>query len=318
MQFWPRKRAKRVYPRVRSWPDGEGFLGFAGYKAGMTHLMIKDNNPNSQTKGQEIFIPVSVVECPPLKIHSLRFYKNSSKGLVAASEVQYKVDKELARRTNIAKNPKDKLAEIEKQLDDYVDMKVIVYTQPKLTGIGKKKPDIFELGIGGKSLQDKLNFIKEFIGKEITVSDVFKAGEQVDVRAVTKGKGFQGTTKRYGTFIRGRKTEKEKRGIGTLGPWHPAHVLYTVPQPGKMGFHTRTEYNKWLVKIGDKPEEINPKGGFLRYGLIKNNYVLIKGGIAGSRNRIVRFNKPMRPKKQIPSQAPEITYTSLESKQAHR
>ena len=45
MQFWPRKRARRMYPRVRSWADCKDAkpLGFAGYKVGMTHVIYVDN-----------------------------------------------------------------------------------------------------------------------------------------------------------------------------------------------------------------------------------------------------------------------------------
>ena len=73
MQFWPRKRAKSILPSA-NWPafrnisgDGARILGFIGYKVGMTHLLINDNNPHSLTKGTEIFCPVTIVECPPLK-----------------------------------------------------------------------------------------------------------------------------------------------------------------------------------------------------------------------------------------------------------
>lgn len=316
MQFWPRKRARRQYPRVRSWAQGDGFLGFAGYKAGMTHLMVKDNNPNSMTKGEDIFMPVTVIECPAIKIAGVRFYKKSQKGLVAASQILFKVDKVLGKKLKLPKKTKHKLEDV--NAEDYDDLRVVVYTQPGLTNIGKKKPDIFEVAVGGADVKEKLEFLKQFVDKVITINDVFKPGEQVDIHGVSKGKGFQGTTKRYGTFIRGRKTEKAKRGIGTLGAWQPSRVQYTVPQPGKMGYHTRTEFNKWIVKVGEKPEEINPKGGFLQYGQIKNNYVLIKGGIIGPRKRLIRFNHATRPNKLIQAQAPEISYTSLESKQKHR
>jgi large subunit ribosomal protein L3 len=320
MQFWHRVRAKRIYPRIRTWATAKdtGFLGFAGYKAGMTHLMVRENNPNSLSKGEEVFTPVTIIECPPLKISSIHFYKNSPKGLKVAAEVPFKADKELGRRLVLPKKLNDsKLAEVEKRISEFVDVRVMAYTQPKLTGIGQKRPALFELGISGKTVADKLAFIKQFIGKDISIKDVFRPGQQLDIKGVSTGKGFQGTTKRFGSAVRGRKTEKAKRGIGTLGPWHPHHVLYTVPQPGKMGFHTRTEYNKWLLAINDKPAEINPKGGLGGYGVVKNEYVLIKGGIIGPVKRMIRMNLAIRPSKKIVKEAPEITYISLESKTAN-
>jgi large subunit ribosomal protein L3 len=266
------------------------------------------------TKDEDIFMPVTIIECPPIKIISFKFYKKSIKGLTAASEVLVTTDKQVARKIKLPKKAAT-LADAEKDIDNVDDVRVVVATEPSRTGIGKKKPEIFELGIGGTSPKEKLEFAKQYLDKEITINDVFAAGQQVDIKSVTKGKGFQGTTKRYGTKVRTRKAEKAKRGIGTLGPWHPAHVLFTVPQPGKMGYHSRTEYNKLIVKIGSKPEEINLKGGFKRYGLVKNNYILIKGTVAGQLKRLIRFNTPMRPNKKIPKEAPIISYTSRESKQ---
>ncbi len=74
MQFWPRKQTKRTSPRVRTWiGDEPKLLGFNGYKAGMTHIMITDNKKTSLTKCEEIFCPVTVIECPPVKVAGVRF-----------------------------------------------------------------------------------------------------------------------------------------------------------------------------------------------------------------------------------------------------
>src|SRR3989338_7931112 len=82
LQFWPRVRARQSYARIRNWPKSKEakLLGFAGYKAGMTHLLITDNRQNSLTKGQDIFCPATIVECPPIKTASIRFYKNTKNG----------------------------------------------------------------------------------------------------------------------------------------------------------------------------------------------------------------------------------------------
>ena len=37
------------------------------------------------------------------------------------------------------------------------------------------------------------------VGAEIKVQDMFQEGDKVDVTGISKGKGFQGTVKRYGT-----------------------------------------------------------------------------------------------------------------------
>jgi large subunit ribosomal protein L3 len=156
----------------------------------------------------------------------------------------------------------------------------------------------------GGSKQEKFDFIKQHIYKDIKIKDIFDAGELIDVTAVTKGKGFQGTVKRFGVSIRSHKSEKVKRGIGNLGAWTPTHVDFRVPQPGKMGYHIRTELNKWILKISD--EDINPKGGFLHYGLIKNDYVILKGSIAGPSKRVIRMTIAGRPNRSVPKEATEL------------
>ena len=208
MQFWPRKRASKETGLVRSWANLKetNALGFAGYKAGMMHLIVTDNRAKSKTKGQDLQIPVTVVECPPIKVIGIRFYKNTSYGLKAVyDKVANSYDKEVQKKIT---NPKKK--QEEKEID-FDDLHLIVHTQPKLAkALGKKIPDIFELAISG-SKEDKLNYAKEKLGQEIKISDVFKEGQQVDIHAVTRGKGFQGVVKKHGVSIKQHKSEKGKR-----------------------------------------------------------------------------------------------------------
>jgi len=310
LQYWPRKRAKRAYARVKTFaPFKEAKLaGFCGYKVGMTHLLITDNKSTSMTKGKNIFCPVTIIECPPIKTASILFYKKTTNGLQLASAFMApNLDKELKRKTIIPKKTKKKIEDFKPE--EFDDIAVIVYTQPKLTTIGKKKPEMFRLALGG-SIQEKFEWAKANLGKEVQISDILKEGQQVDIHAITKGKGFQGPVKRFGVAIRQHKSEKTKRGPANLGAWHPHHGNFTVAHAGQMGYHQRTEYNKWLIKIGTNPEEINQKSGFKRYGLVKNNYVLIKGSIAGANKRLIILTNPIRPNKKIPSQAPAISYVS--------
>lgn len=315
LQFWPRKRSKRTAARVRSWADVKDctMLGFAGYKVGMTHLLITDNRKTTKTKGTSISIPVTVIECPPVKVASVRFYKKHGAGITLVGEVfAGNLDKELGKRIKIPKSKK-KIEEF--KAEELEDITILTYTQPKLTGIGKKKPELLEMGLGG-DVTAKIDFAKNFLGKEIHVSDVFKEGQQLDLHGISRGKGFQGPVKRFGVAIRNHKSEKAVRNPGSLGPWKgQTHIMWKVAHAGQMGVHQRTEYNKWLIKIGTKPEEINPKGGFLRYGFVKNQYVLVKGSVLGPSKRLVRLNTGTRISSKIPSDAPNIEHTSLASKQ---
>ena len=110
LQFWPRARSSKHAARVRSWPPSNDakLLGFVGYKVGMTHLLVKDSNPNSPQKKMDVFRPVTVIECPPLKVYSVRYYASGEDDeLRLVSEVFCeKTEKELARKTKPSKKRK--------------------------------------------------------------------------------------------------------------------------------------------------------------------------------------------------------------------
>jgi len=297
--FYPRKRAKRIYPAVSTYPETEKvkLLDFAGYKAGMTNLILIDNVKNSPTYGQEISVPATVLECPPLKVVGIRVYKSTTKGLRVLTEAWTKeLPKEIERKTKVKPN-EENLAEIEKNLSLVSKIKLIVATQPKLSGLRKKKPEIFEIEVGGKDVKEKLDFAKQLLGKEIRAFDVFKQGEYVDVIAVTKGKGTAGPVKRFGVFIQSRHAKEKRRHVGTLGQEQPGKVRHTVPMAGQLGFQTRTELNKRILKIGERGEEINPKSGFKNYGIIKTDYLILEGSVPGPKKRLVRLRAAIRPPK---------------------
>lgn len=312
MQFWPRVTSRYIYSRIRNWPTCKEAkpLGFAGYKVGMTHLLITDNRPHSLTKGTEIFCPATIVECPPLKTAAIRFYKNTQNGLKLNDQLFSDIlDKELQRKITTIKKKKEETREFDL-------IRLLCYTQPKLTGIGKKKPEIFEIGIGGNKEQ-QLAYAKEKLGKEINVSEAFKEGQLLDIHSLTKGKGFQGPVRRFGVQLRHHKSEKSRRNPGSLGAWNAqGHIMWRVAHAGKTGNYLRTEYNKQLIKIGSNSNEINVKGGFLNYGIVKNTHILVKGSVAGAQKRLIRLTDAIRPKQYL-TEAPPIVYVSTESKQGN-
>ncbi|KUH34621.1 50S ribosomal protein L3 [Thermococcus celericrescens] len=336
LAYSPRKRARSVVPRIKKWPkDSEvRMLGFAGYKAGMTHVLMIDDRPGL-TKGKEIFMPVTVVEVPPLFVYGIRAYRQGYLGLETATEVWFhELNDHVKRRIKtLPKNYdedafKAKLAQLEELIEggEIVDVRLLVHTQPWLIKL-KKKPEVMEYAIGGDDVRAKFDYAKEKIGKELRASEVLHEGELLDIIAVTKGKGTQGPVKRWGVKIQFHKAQRAGKGrhIGNLGPWHPTRVMWTVPQAGQMGFHHRTEFNKRLIaigengvlKLGDKKEiEITPKGGFPHYGVIRSDFLMIQGTVPGAFKRIIRVRPAIRaPKKRPPVERPQITYVSRESKQ---
>jgi large subunit ribosomal protein L3 len=316
LAYMPRKRAKRETPRIHSWVDsGEvNLLGFTGYKAGMTNVIALDDRKNSPTSGMEIFMPVTVIETPPMVAVALRAYRKGYLGKEAVTEVWSKeLSGDLKKRLDVQKkrDPDKRLKEIEKDMEGISDIVLIMHTQPRLTAMPKKTPDLVEMAIGG-GLSEKFEFAKNLLGKEVNVDDVFGDNRFVDVTAVTKGKGFQGPVKRYGIKIQPRKAGKGRRHIGTGGAWKPTRKLWREPLPGQMGYNTRTEYNKTILQIGKEGKKVTPKGGFLRYGPVNNNYVILSGSVPGPTKRLIRLTYPRRPQGEIKF---EITHVNLESKQ---
>ncbi|MBN2014570.1 MAG: 50S ribosomal protein L3 [Candidatus Altiarchaeota archaeon] len=316
LAYKPRKRAKKETPRIRSWVSSTdaGILGFAGYKAGMTNVLALDNRKKSPTSGMEVFIPVTVIEAPPLFVVALRAYKTGYLGEEAFIEAWAKdVPEDVKKRLTLSKKrePEKKLTDLEKKLDSVSDIKLIVCTQPKFIAMPKKIADVMEIALGG-SVAEKFEFAKNHLGKEVNVDEAFNENTLVDITAVTKGKGFQGVVKRYGVKIQPRKADKGRRHVGTGGAWTPARKLWREPLPGQMGYHVRTEYNKTILRVGREGKDVTPAGGFLRYGPVNNNYLIVSGSVPGSTKRLIRLSQPRRPQGETDF---EITYISLKSKQ---
>ena len=323
MAFSPRKRARSETPHISSWAAVEGddpkILGFAGYKVGMSHIMAVDYRKKSTTAGQEIRMPVTIVEIPPMKVIGARGYIQDTYGLRTLTEAwEKKIDKDLERTLPIPKGHNAKAAWKKMSDSDLEEVRLLVHTQPRMvTGIPKKRPEIMEMAVGGGSVDAQIEFAKEMMGKEFTMSDFTQDGEMLDAIAVTTGYGFQGHVKRWGVKLLTHKNSKHRRMIGNLGPFSPGYVVSTVPQAGQTGYHQRTEYNKRLLKIGDNPDEINPKGGFLNYGLVRGTYALLHGSLPGPTKRLIRFRKAVRfhGTRADSVVKPNITMVSQESQQ---
>ncbi len=309
LSYYPRVRSKKETPSLKGYGTENKPLNFLAYKVGMVQVMGKNVHKASPTFNHEVVAPATVIECPPLKVFGVRAYAKAEIGYAALSDViSEHVDKELKRtilnfkeksqgadKKEAKPAKKDDIytmADFEKELADIEYFTLLVHTQPKF----KKTPEVSEVFLGGTKEQ-QLAVAKEKLGKEVAIDEVFKENEFLDVRAVTKGKGFQGAVKRFGvrTF---RPKHKKQRVVGSIGPWHPATVMFTVARPGQMGYHNRTESNKKLIKISKTATDVNPKGGFKNYGLVEANYALIFGSIPGPVKRCVALRKSLRPAQQ--------------------
>ena len=288
LQYWPRKRASKFLPSV-NWSaiksDSAKPKGFICYKAGMASAFIKNETPDSMTKGKKIIVPVTIIECPPMKIFSARFYKH---GKVAKEILAENLDKELKRVVKLPKQQKKFEAN-----GEFDDVKILCYSVVKKTGI-KKTPDMSEIALGG-NYDDKINFIKENLGKEISVSSVFEKGNLADFRGLTTGRGLQGPVKRFGITLKAHKSEKGVRRPGSLGPWHPARTTYYAPQAGQVGMFTRAFYNSKIIDMGKAEDKFN---GIKNFGDVKTDYLIVNGSVQGPAKRQLIATLPLRTTKK--------------------
>lgn len=295
--FWPKKRAKKIYPSINVSPK-PGMekiipLAYAGYKAGMTQVSFVNNKKESPTAGKEITEAVTVLDCPPLSVIGIKLYRREVNGLINEGTVlEENLPKDLTRKMDIPKKKHMNKELIGKKLDQLEEIRLLVSTQPRESGLGKKTPEVFEIPVSG-GVEKQWAYALEKLGKEILPEDVFSSGEVVDVNAVTKGKGFSGVVKRFGVKVRSRKDGGKRRHIGTMGPVTPGRVLPgKIPQAGQLGLQTRTEFNKKILKIG--AGGIEPKGGFVNYGKVPKNHVILSGSVPGPKKRLIMIRKAER------------------------
>merc|ERR1712128_159921 len=306
---------------------------FMSYKAGMTHIVREVDRPGSKVNKKEIVEGVTILETPPMVAIGVVGYIETPRGLRALKTVWAEHIGEEAKRRfykNWSQSKKkaftksctkwaDDLGkkEIEKELNQMkkycTTVRVVVHTQVKILRRRQKKAHIMEVQLNGGSVADKVDFARNHFEKEIPVGAVFAQDEMIDIIGVTKGHGFKGVTSRWHTKKLPRKTHKGPRKVACIGAWHPSRVAFSVARSGQKGYHHRTEINKKVYRVGAgyhtvdgklvqnngstevdiTDKSINPVGGFVHYGLVKNDFVLIKGGVMGPKKRAITLRKSL-------------------------
>jgi large subunit ribosomal protein L3 len=302
MAFYPRVRARSLESRIRSWADPKleksSLLGFAGYKVTNLNVLSVDDREKTPNFGKNIMNSSTLIATPPLKIIGVRGYTETTYGRNAVFDAFAKdSDKFLSKKAPF-KFKEGKLEEINSHIDKIKHVVAVVSSYPNSASLSQKKPFVWEIPIGGKDTKSKIDYVVDNFGKQVNIKDVFEAGQFIDISAITRGKGVEGPITRFGVKRKQHKSRKSVRALGTLGPISPAVVTYTVPRQGQRGFHQRTEYNKRILIISNSDKDsdfkINPKGGFEHYGLVKNDYIIVKGSVAGVPKRLIKMRFPIR------------------------
>ncbi|SBT32885.1 60S ribosomal protein L3, putative [Plasmodium ovale wallikeri] len=326
--FLPRKRCKRLRGKIRSFPKDDKekpphFTAFMGYKAGMTHIVREVDKPGSKLHKKEIVEACTIIECAPMVVVGLVGYRETPKGLKILTTVwSSHVSDEFRRRyyknwymsdkkafTKCLSVPKATKESLYKRIEKYCTvLRAICHTQPSKTPLRMKKAHIMEVQINGGDMKKKIEFVKELLEKNLPVSNVFNENEMVDIISVTKGHGTKGVVSRYGVKRLPRKTHRGLRKVACIGAWHPARVQFQVPRHGQKGYFHRTERNKKIYRIGLKKDKnsastdaditekkITPMGGFPHYGPVNEDFILLKGCVAGTKKRPITLRKTLIP-----------------------
>jgi len=332
--FTPRKRSCRHRGKVKSFPKDDlkkppHLTAFMGYKAGMTHVVREVDKPGSKMHKKEVVEAVTIIETPPIMVVGVVGYIETPQGLRALTSVWaqhlndeckrrfyknwYKAKKKAFTKYALKYNPEKKQKTIDQDLKKLkrfsTVIRVIAHTQIRKVNLRQKKAHIMEIQVnGGKNISEKVDYAVSLFEKQVPVSELFSENEMIDIIGVTKGKGYEGVTTRWGTTRLPRKTHKGLRKVACIGAWHPSRVQWTVPRAGQHGYHHRTELNKKIYRIGKSDDKkngstpsdlteksITPMGGFGHYGIVKQDFLMIKGCTVGVRKRVLTLRKSLLP-----------------------
>jgi len=305
---------------------------FLGYKAGMTHIVREVDKPGSKVHKKEVVEAVTIIETPPMVIVGIIGYIDTPRGPRSLKTVFAEHLSEDCRRRfykNWYKSKKKAFSKYAKKWQDEdgkksiesdlnkikkycSSIRVIAHTQVKILKHRNKKAHIMEIQVNGGTVAEKVDWAREHFEKQIPVDQVFTQDEMLDCIGVTKGKGFKGVTSRWHTKKLPRKTHKGLRKVACIGAWHPSRVQFTVARAGQKGYHHRTEVNKKIYRIGKSTltedskskgnasteydttvKDINPMGGFPHYGLVKQDFLMIRGCCIGSKKRPITLRKSL-------------------------
>jgi large subunit ribosomal protein L3e len=328
---------------------------FMTYKAGMTHIVREVDRPGSKLHKKEVAEAVTILEAPPMVVVGFVGYVETPRGLRALTTVWAGHLNEECRRRFYKQWHKSKkkaftkyskkweeaskgdkapmAAEIERAKKYCQVIRAIVHTQVGKVKIGQKKAVIKEIQVNGGTAAAKVDYIMGLFEQEVKVADVFKTSEMVDAIGVSAGRGFNGVVTRWGVTRLARKSHRGLRKVACIGTWHPARVQFQVPRSGQKGYGHRTEINKKIYRIGKNMKEdpvnattendltekaITPMGGFSHYGEVNEDWVMVKGGIVGTRKRVITLRKSLLP--QVKRKALEeisLKFIDTSSKMGH-
>nr|NP_001021256.1 60S ribosomal protein L3 [Caenorhabditis elegans]CAH10798.1 60S ribosomal protein L3 [Caenorhabditis elegans] len=214
-------------------------------------------------------------------------------------------------------------------------IRVIAHTQMKILRRRQKKAHLVEIQVNGGTIEQKVDWAREHLEKQVQVDTVFAQDEMIDTIGVTRGHGFKGVTSRWHTKKLPRKTHKGLRKVACIGAWHPSRVAFTVARAGQKGFHHRTIINNKIYRIGKSAlteegknngstefdltqKTITPMGGFPRYGIVNQDYIMLRGAVLGPKKRLITLRKSLITQtKRVAHEKINLKWIDTSSKTGH-
>jgi large subunit ribosomal protein L3 len=155
------------------------------------------------------------------------------------------------------------------------------HTSKPLAGVYKKA------NLPAKRVLRELRANEEFVGKYevgqvMKLDEIFEAGQLVDARSTTRGRGFTGVMRRW-SFAGGvgsHGTHEYFRHGGSIGTnMTPGRTLPNLKMPGHYGDETVSVQNMRLVKVDSE-----------------KHLLLIQGGVPGAKNALVLVRRAVKAK----------------------
>jgi len=329
---------------------------FMGYKAGMTHVVrYQEKREGKKNIKKDIVEPVTVVETPPMKVVGMVGYIETPRGLRAFSTVwaqnlpagvirrfyktyylaKKKAFSKYAERYSKDANSKQHVNRDIQRIRKYCQVvRVLCATQIEKCKLRQRKAHLMEIQVNGGDVSAKVDWATSKFENEIAVGEVFENNEMVDTISITRGKGTQGVIKRFGVARLPRKTRRGLRKVACIGAWHPSAVKWTVARAGNLGYYHRTQLNQKVYRVGAGAvrninnnasteadahvKNITPIGGFPHYGVVNEDFLLLRGNVMGPRKRQVTIRKTLLPQtSSFATHKLEVKFIDTSSKIGH-
>ena len=186
---------------------------------------------NPEVHKKEVVEAVTILETPPIVVVGIVGYIETPQGLRSLTTVwAHHLSEDVLRRfyknwyrskkkaftkyqKAVKSNPKLLERELNRIKKYCTVVRVLAHSQVRKLKIGQKKAHLMEIQVNGGTTAEKVDYAYGLFEKTVSVKSLFEESEQIDVIGVTKGKGFEGVTARWGTTRLPRKTHKGLRKV---------------------------------------------------------------------------------------------------------